>query len=493
MTFTDLSQHRDEAILRPQANPLKLPRFGYLNPPARLHRAQSSLSATTTINAKIRRRLHRGVSSVRSFFKSRAGRSDTDGSDNNTQALLISHKGSHAGFSATTTVTKNPLRLHLTAMPSANLGANYSTNSVPLLTDFQSAPQNSQVSNRSSLRRKLSTKLLSTFNSSPTVVVKPELRARPSVQTISNARSSTTSSAPSTPSSTSTMQHNGSTPPTSDGTNTGSSGSVLRHELDLSAINNQHLVFFEQNNTQRKLSTIQEIDGNQIATIKTIEATAAAKIFFETHFNALLHQESPRLNRRKELEERLTKMQLPPYLNHRIRRNWTKNESEALRRNRLLCQSGRQAVKIGAYQIVKVLGKGSFGVVRLVRDTDSQPSQSAYMTTPFPITPSTSRKSSMATLTKGLMHPKKQVLPPNKQIYAMKVIRKADMLRNAQEGHLRAERNFLVAAESSKWVVPLITAFQDVQHLYLVMNFCIGGDFLGLLIRKNTLSEQITK
>lgn len=99
----------------------------------------------------------------------------------------------------------------------------------------------------------------------------------------------------------------------------------------------------------------------------------------------------------------------------------------------------------------------------------------------------------MMTLTKGFSRGKHRRLPPNKTVYAMKVIRKADMLRNAQEGHLRAERNFLVAAEGSKWVVPLITAFQDLKHLYLVMDFCVGGDFLGLLIRKNILSEQISK
>lgn len=97
------------------------------------------------------------------------------------------------------------------------------------------------------------------------------------------------------------------------------------------------------------------------------------------------------------------------------------------------------------------------------------------------------------TLAKDLARSKRRRLPPNKTVYAMKVIRKADMLRNAQEGHLKAERNFLVAAAGSKWVVPLISAFQDLKHLYLVMDFCIGGDFLGLLIRKNILSEQITK
>ena len=38
-----------------------------------------------------------------------------------------------------------------------------------------------------------------------------------------------------------------------------------------------------------------------------------------------------------------------------------------------------------------------------------------------------------------------------REVFAMKVIRKADMLRNNQEGHLRAERDFLVASEGSRW------------------------------------------
>ena len=42
-------------------------------------------------------------------------------------------------------------------------------------------------------------------------------------------------------------------------------------------------------------------------------------------------------------------------------------------------------------------------------------------------------------------------LGKKRKIYAMKVIRKSDMLRNSQEGHLRAERDFLVAAEGSRW------------------------------------------
>ena len=57
-------------------------------------------------------------------------------------------------------------------------------------------------------------------------------------------------------------------------------------------------------------------------------------------------------------------------------------------------------------------------------------------------------------------------LPTNpekeKQIYAMKVIRKSDMLRNGQEGHLRAERDFLVSSEGSRWYV-IITQTSCLQ------------------------------
>jgi len=42
-------------------------------------------------------------------------------------------------------------------------------------------------------------------------------------------------------------------------------------------------------------------------------------------------------------------------------------------------------------------------------------------------------------------------------------------------------------------VVPLIASFQDASNLYLIMDYMPGGDFLGLLIRDNILSEAVTK
>ena len=126
-----------------------------------------------------------------------------------------------------------------------------------------------------------------------------------------------------------------------------------------------------------------------------------------------------------------------------------------------LTRKGGKTVSIAGYEVVRVLGKGSFGVVKLVKQTSSPAD-----------------------------HSDAGVVP---EVYAMKVIRKSEMIRNLQEGHLRAERDFLVASEGSRWVVPLMASFQDSKNLYLVMEYCIGGDFLGLLIRKYTLNEDVTR
>lgn len=136
------------------------------------------------------------------------------------------------------------------------------------------------------------------------------------------------------------------------------------------------------------------------------------------------------------------------------------------------------------YEIVRVLGKGSFGVVRLVREKSDQDGDSSH---------AINSSSDSMFYVDGLVDPSGSIQPKPKQVYAMKVIRKSDMLRNSQEGHLRAERDFLVASENARWVVPLIASFQDNNNLYLVMEYMVGGDFLGLLLREDILDENVAK
>ncbi|KAI1810558.1 kinase-like domain-containing protein [Poronia punctata] len=213
------------------------------------------------------------------------------------------------------------------------------------------------------------------------------------------------------------------------------------------------------------LGTIQErIVEPPSPTICTVEKAAAAKIYLETYFNEKLNVPSPRSLRKRYLESELYHcLELTPAEKDMRRAVFYEHETNNLRESRALAAKSIGAIKgqhnklVDRYEVLKVLGKGSFGVVRLVREKTGDGAR------------------------------------PSGRAYAMKVIRKAAMLKTSQEGHLRAERDFLVASEGSRWIVPLITSFQDIANLYLVMDYMPGGDFLGLLIRENILSEPVAK
>ncbi len=183
-----------------------------------------------------------------------------------------------------------------------------------------------------------------------------------------------------------------------------------------------------------------------------------------------------------------------------IQHEFLRTESEHLRQTRAMMAKSTQALNSpddtptpceSDFEVIRVLGKGSFGVVRLVREKSDSSSRDLGQ--------------------------------DKKEVFAMKVIRKSDMLRSSQEGHLRAERDFLVASEGSKWyvcslspieagpclqserqmliceagrhdrIIPLVASFQDSAHLYLVMEYMPGGDFLSLLIRESILHEAVAR
>ena len=78
------------------------------------------------------------------------------------------------------------------------------------------------------------------------------------------------------------------------------------------------------------------------------------------------------------------------------------------------------------------------------------------------------------------------------KIYAMKTLRKSEMLKKDQLAHVRAERDVL-AESNSPWVVQLYYSFQDSAYLYLLMEFLPGGDLMTMLIKYDTFSEDVTR
>lgn len=239
--------------------------------------------------------------------------------------------------------------------------------------------------------------------------------------------------------------------------------------------------------------------GKQVPTILTVEAASVAKVYLELYFNSILQNSNPREKRMNELEQQIDACRMASEgdgVRHRcaVQENGYLRQCRAFK-TRIRSSSYKQKNPVDFYDITKTLGKGSFGEVHLVREKDVQPREDDLKalrnTGPFARLRRTELNSSAVDV--ASKNRRRCLNEEKKECYAMKVIKKSDMVRNCQEGHVRAERDFLVVAARSRWVVPLIASFQDDNFLYLVMDFMIGGDFLGLLIRKNILSEDWTR
>ncbi|KAF9090315.1 hypothetical protein BGX29_011545 [Mortierella sp. GBA35] len=188
-----------------------------------------------------------------------------------------------------------------------------------------------------------------------------------------------------------------------------------------------------------------EIERSTVPSLSTVEQSSSTKIFFESYYHRLLTNPSGRSRRRLQLERQLESLGISEDDKAEMRQEWMANETEYMR---LL----REKISVNSFLILKTIGHGAFGVVKLVQEKDT-----------------------------GLY-------------FAMKVMRKADMLKKGQEGHVRAERDLMTAAsESAVWIVKLIYSFQDADHLYLVMEYMSGGDLLNLLIEKDIFEEDFAK
>jgi hypothetical protein len=76
--------------------------------------------------------------------------------------------------------------------------------------------------------------------------------------------------------------------------------------------------------------------------------------------------------------------------------------------------------------------------------------------------------------------------------YAIKVLRKADMVAKNQVSNIKSERTILTQLDSP-YVVKLYSTFQSRNHIYLVMEFLNGGDCAALLKAMGQFDEPWSK
>ncbi|KAG8237262.1 hypothetical protein J437_LFUL011292 [Ladona fulva] len=77
-----------------------------------------------------------------------------------------------------------------------------------------------------------------------------------------------------------------------------------------------------------------------------------------------------------------------------------------------------------------------------------------------------------------------------KKLYAIKVMRKSDMINKNMVSHVVTERNALALARSP-FIVQLFYSLQTESCIYLVMEYMVGGDLKSLLCICGYLEENI--
>ncbi|TQD87829.1 hypothetical protein C1H46_026599 [Malus baccata] len=184
-----------------------------------------------------------------------------------------------------------------------------------------------------------------------------------------------------------------------------------------------------------KTPTTEEVPSNV-----TKQRVAAAKQYIEDHYKKQMKSLQERKERRNILEKKLADADVSEEEQSNLLKYLEKKETEYMR---------IQRHKMGAddFEPLTMIGKGAFGEVRICRE-------------------------------KATGH-----------VYAMKKLKKSEMLRRGQVEHVKAERNLLAEVESN-CIVKLYCSFQDEEYLYLIMEYLPGGDMMTLLMRKDTLTED---
>merc|ERR1719210_2126173 len=161
----------------------------------------------------------------------------------------------------------------------------------------------------------------------------------------------------------------------------------------------------------------------------------AFKFYMEQHVENIMKTSEDRRRRRQQLEKEMMRIGLDDATKEQMRKILSQKESNYLR-------SKRAKMDKSQFKTIKTIGLGAFGEVTLVRKHD----------------------------------------PQQQQLYAMKTLKKVEVLKRNQVAHVKAERDILAEADN-EWVVKLYYSFQDRDNLYFVMDYIPGGDLMSLLIK----------
>uniref|UniRef100_A0A175YKR7 non-specific serine/threonine protein kinase n=1 Tax=Daucus carota subsp. sativus TaxID=79200 RepID=A0A175YKR7_DAUCS len=190
-------------------------------------------------------------------------------------------------------------------------------------------------------------------------------------------------------------------------------------------------------------SDTKEFEENGEVAKETLERVAAAKKYIESHYKSHMKHIQDRRQRRALLEMKLNSSDVSEEERQNLLKELERTETEYMRIK-------RQKFCVDDFELLTIIGRGAFGEVRVCREKKSG------------------------------------------NIYAMKKLKKSEMLSRGQVEHVKSERN-LLAEVNSQFIVKLYYSFQDADYLYLILEYLPGGDMMNLLIKEETLTETVAR
>lgn len=175
------------------------------------------------------------------------------------------------------------------------------------------------------------------------------------------------------------------------------------------------------------------------------ERRVAAKQSLEARYTRVNKLKEDRELRKQNLQQKMEEMQLDADKQTQAVELHNRTETQHLRAQRL-------KLTVADFDQLDIIGRGAFGEVRLCKEKTSG------------------------------------------NIFAMKKLKKAEMVLKGQVQHVHAELEVMSEAdETNEWVVKLHYSFQDDEFLYLVMEYVPGGDMMSLLMKRDVLTEEETR
>ena len=182
--------------------------------------------------------------------------------------------------------------------------------------------------------------------------------------------------------------------------------------------------------------TLEELLKSHKISQKTFDRVTVAKEYIENKYNL----KTIIVTKWNDIIEKINQLNISEKEKIKIKKEINQQETQKIRKK-------REKQTIRDYESLSIIGRGAFGEVHVCREIKTG------------------------------------------NIYAIKKMKKEVLSQKNQVIHIRSEQLFMSKVKSP-WIVDLKASFQEDDYLYLVMEFCPGGDFMSLLIKKDILPEE---